>query len=168
MPKYTKYKRLAFYWLASFSLATPFYYLISLIMPHKHAFGAWYRMPAYHWEHPISYILIPCFFYGILANIFAKKFTSYNKIQRIFLTFVIIALTIALSSPFGGMLWHFHDMQAGYFPKNWLQIIIIEGISWGIQMGWVIILLSIPYNVFGSIICYFLTKKGIELFKIEE
>ena len=43
---------------------------------------------------------------------------------RILLTIVIIAATVLVSSPFGGMLWHYYDMKAGYFPTNWLAILV--------------------------------------------
>ena len=71
-------------------------------------------------------------------------------------------------SPFGGMLWHYHDMKFGFFPDNWISKMVNHGFSMGLELGWLIILFSIPYNIFGSIVCYFLTKKGIELFNGEE
>ncbi len=98
----------------------------------------------------------------------AGKFQNKKTRGRIYLTFLIIVLTILISSPFGGMLWHYHDMKAGYFPENWISKMISKGFIEGLQLGWFIILLSFPYNIFGSIICYFLTKKGIELFKYDK
>lgn len=134
-------------------------------MPNHYVFGVWFRMLAYHWQHPIQYILIPCFFYGIIATLISDTFTRRKISGQVFLTFEIIILTIILSSPFGGMLWLYHDMQAGFFPTNWVGTMITKGFSWGIESGWLIIGLSIPYNIFGSVFCYFLTKKGSELFK---
>ena len=157
-------KRLLFFWISSFILASLMYYLLWFIMPHNHVFAALYRMPLYHWNSPILYILIPCFFYGIVTLFLTKTFKNKNLLSRILITILIIILTILLSSPFGGMLWHYHDMKAGYFPINWFSKIISKGFYQGIVIGWIIIGLSVPYNIFGSIICYFLTKKGIELF----
>lgn len=37
----------------------------------------------------------------------------------------------------------------------------------GLQGGWLIVLLSIPYNIIMSVIFYLLIKKGNELFKTE-
>ena len=158
-------KRLLFYWTTSFILATILYYILWAIMPNHYVFGVWYRMFVYHWEHPVAFIIIPCFFYGIIATLFADKYSKQNLIRQIFLTIVIILLTIIVSSPFGGMLWHYYDMKAGYFPPNWFGKIISLGFEWGLEMGWLIVGLSIPYNVIGSITCFFLTKKGSELFK---
>ncbi|MDY7394550.1 hypothetical protein UMM65_04810 [Aureibaculum sp. 2210JD6-5] len=160
-------KRLLFYWVSSFFLATLVYYLLWVIMPGHRVFGSLYRMFLYHWKFPILYILIPCFFYGILATLLANKFKSKNVSGKIIITILIIVLTVLISSPFGGMLWHYHDMQAGYFPENWISKMVSYGISWGFQMGWIVIGLSVPYNIIGSVICYFLTKKGIELFNDE-
>ena len=97
-------KRLLFYWATSFILATILYYILWTIMPNHYVFGAWYRMFVYHWEHPIAFITIPCFFYGIIATLFADKFSKQNLIRQILLTIAIIILTIVISSPFGGML----------------------------------------------------------------
>jgi hypothetical protein len=134
-------------------------------MPLKYVFGTWYRMFLYHWEYPISFIAIPCFFYGIIATILADKFSNLIVSKQILLTLGIIIFTILLSSPFGGMLWHYYDMKAGYFPSNWSEKMLRLGFKWGLQIGWLVIGLSIPYNIIGSIACYYLTKKGSELFK---
>lgn len=156
--------RLLFFWISSFVLAYMLYYVLWLIIPNHRVFGTLYRMFIYHYAFPLQYIAIPCFFYGIFATLFTNKFRNKNTGGRIFITFLIICLTILASSPFGGMLWHFHDMMVGYFPKNWVSKMIKLGFVWGLEIGWFIILLSFPYNIFGSIICYFLTKKGIELY----
>lgn len=161
----TTINRVFFYWGASFVLAYSLYYVLWLIMPNHHVFGALYRMFLYHWQYPMQYIAIPCFFYGIIATLLAYKFQKSKTIGRIVLTTFIIVLTILISSPFGGMLWHYHDMKAGFFPENWFSKIITKGFKEGLEVGWFVILLSIPYNIGGSIICYFLTKKGAELFK---
>ena len=65
------------------------------------------------------------------------------------------------------MLWHFHDMKAGFFPTNWMSEIINKGFTEGLKTGWLVIILSLPYSLFGSTICFFLTKKGIEIINNE-
>ena len=158
-------KRLLFYWTTSFILATALYYILWAIMPNNYVFGALFRMFLYHWEHPVSFIAIPCFFYGIVATFFADKFSKQNIIGQILFTILIIALTLLVSSPFGGMLWHYYDMKAGYFPINWGGKMVRLGFEWGLEIGWLVVGLSIPYNIICSIGCYFLTKKGSKLFK---
>jgi hypothetical protein len=158
-------KRLLFYWASSFALATTLYYVLWVIMPFNYVFGMLFRMFLYHWEHPVAFIAIPCFFYGIIASLLANKFAQQNLKGKILLTLLIISLTVLVSSPFGGILWHYYDMKAGYFPSNWLAIMLGLGIEWGIEFGWQIVLRSIPYNIIGSILCYFLTQKGTQLFK---
>lgn len=165
MVKKITINRLFFYWVSSFILASSLYYVLELITPGHRVFGTLYRMLNYHSSYPIQFIAIPCLFYGIIASIFANKFQIKNTRGRIFLTLLIIVLTILISSPFGGMLWYYRDMKAVYFPANWISKMISRGFSGGLQLGWFLVLLSFPYNIFGSIICYFLTKKGMELFK---
>ena len=158
-------KRLLFYWTTSFILTTTLYYILRIVIPEL--FGLLYRMYAYHWTHPIPFIIIPCFFYGIIATIFTDRFSGQSRKKQTLLTITIIALTILVSSPFGGMLWHYYDMNAGYFPENWVWKMIKYGFYDGLPWGWLVIAFSIPYNIIGSIICYFLTKKGSEFFKTE-
>ena len=160
----TVFKRLIFYWISSFVLATLMYYILWLIMPQHYVFGVLYRMFVYHVEFPLQYIAIPCFIYGIIATLWADRFSNKNRSGQILLTVIIIVLTILLSSPFGGILWHYHDMKEGHFPTNWISKMFGQGFIWGLELGWLVIILSIPYNIIGSITCFFLTKKGAELY----
>lgn len=69
--------RLSFYWLASFLLASGGYFLLWLLLPSRAVFGTWYRMFLYHREHPLAYIAIPCFFYGIVAALLTDRFAFF-------------------------------------------------------------------------------------------
>ena len=158
-------KKILFFLFSSFVISTTGYYLLWLIMPKHYVFGVWYRMFLYHHENPIQYIMIPCFIYGIIASVFSEKFYKKELKEQIFSSLIIIILTILLSSILGGMLWNFHDMKAGYFPENWVLKLLTSGTSMGISTGWLIILLSVPYNILGIIVSFFLNKKGAELFR---
>jgi len=151
-------KRLLFYWITSFTIAVTMYYVLKVGFTDR-VFGSWFRMMHYHADNPISFIAIPVFFYGIIANYFADSFAKKSRKGQLYLTLIIVTLTILISSPFGGMLWHYYDMKAGWFPKNWGDKLFV-GFSEGLRTGWLIILLSFPYNIFGIVVAYFLTKKG--------
>ncbi|MBC7864576.1 MAG: hypothetical protein IAF38_16500, partial [Bacteroidia bacterium] len=146
-----KFKRLLFYWIASFFIAGSCYFLMWLIMPEHGVFGAMFRMYLYHWMHPIPFILIPCFFYGIFASLFSETFYKKKIFGKLLLTLLILVLTVLFSSPFGGMLWHYYDMCKGFFPQNWFSVMTSKGFSWGLELGWLIVLLSFPYNLLGCI-----------------
>jgi hypothetical protein len=158
-------KRLLFFWTTSFGAATLGFYLLWLVMPRHEVFASWFRMLPYHNQHPVSYILLPCFFYGCIATVFANRFRRQGKAGQLFTTLLIALLTLLFSSPAGGMLWHFHDMQAGYFPSNWVRYLVVNGFSMGISTGWLIIGLSLPYSLFGIIVCFYLTRTGAALFR---
>jgi len=158
-------QRLLFFWIAGFILALSGYFLLHCLMPDGQIFGALYRMFVYHWKHPVSYIAIPCFFYGIFATALSTYFNKRKLFGKIILTLLILILTILFSSPFGGMLWHYHDMQAGYFPVGWIKKMIVTGSEQGLEIGWVVILLSFPYNLLGAILCFFLSRYGAEKIK---
>lgn len=157
-------KRLFFYWISSSLLAIGVYYLLWLIMPEHEVFGRLFHMQGYHRRHPVPFILIPCFFYGIIATLFANVFFRSKVFAKILLTLLILVLTVVISSPFGGMLWQYYDMKAGYFPESWFTRMISRGFSWGLPIGWIIVVLSVPYNIIGAVMCYFLTKKGSEVY----
>ena len=159
------FKRAVFFWLMSFGLATAGYYLLRLVLPGHRVFGATYRMLLYHDAHPLPYIALCCCCYGLLAAGAAGSFLRRGSWGRVGTVGAICALTVALSAPFGGMLWHWHDMQAGFFPPDWPRILLLAGSRDGLAVGWLVVLLSVPYNVLGSIVCYFLTKTGAQLFQ---
>ena len=123
------------------------------------AFAALFRMFLYHYTHPMQYIGVVAACYALVATIW----TVFMKRMRTGLTrfleilFVII-VSLALACPLGGMLWHFHDMQAGFFPSFWLRK-LREGLSEGLQLGPVLILLSIPFNILSLIAGYFATDR---------
>lgn len=157
-------KQVLFYWASSFIIAILSYYLLWLVLPGHKVFASWYRMINYHMEYPLAFIAIPCFFYGIIATLFNKSFLQSHLKKRLMTNSFIILLVVYLSAPIGGMLWHFFDMKTGYFPRNWPYKLLVQGSADGLRVGWLIIVLSIPYNLLGIAISYALTKKGCDLF----
>ncbi|MBT8257272.1 MAG: hypothetical protein KJO49_02290 [Bacteroidia bacterium] len=158
-------RRLLLFWLLSFGIAVPAYYLLYEIMPNGFVFGKYFRMYLYHYQNPEQYIAIPCFFYGIIATVSADRFYRASFYGRIFWTAFIIVFTILISSPFGGMLWHLHDMQAGFYPKNWLKVLLLDGTLMGLQFGWLIMALSFPYSFLGILVSHLITKLGSQSFR---
>ena len=163
----TKNKRLKerfyFYWGTSFAIAALVYVVLWIVMPSHYVFGMLYRMHLYHYMFPAQYILIPCFFYGIIAAVLSDYFARQHLFMQLLLTAFIILLTVLISCPFGGMLWQLHDMSAGYVPNHWARKLFIEGPRMGLECGWFIVLLSIPYNIIGTVVCFFLTRKGARI-----
>ena len=156
--------RFLFYFITSFAIAISGYFLLSAFLFHNRVFASWFRMFPYHDQQPVPYTIIPCFVYSCIATVTVKLFNNLNLIKQIGLTALIVFLTIIFSSPLGGMLYYYHDMKAGYFPKNWISKMISSGVSDGLGIGWLIIALSIPYNVLGIVVCYFITKTGSRIF----
>ena len=154
------------FWLVSFGIALPAYFLLYEVMPSGYVFGKYFRMYLYHYQHPAQYIAIPCFFYGLIATATADRFYRSSLYGRLFWSAFIIGATILISSPFGGMLWHYHDMQAGFFPKDWISVLLLDGTTMGLQFGWLIIALSFPYSFLGIIVSHLITRTGSNLFRI--
>jgi hypothetical protein len=61
------------------------------------------------------------------------------------------------------MLWQYQDMQAGYFPENWFSVMLTKGFVMGLQYGWMVIMLSFPYNIITSVLGFYVTTKGSEI-----
>lgn len=121
-------------------------------------FASFYRMYAYHAAHPYQFIFIMCFVFAVLAAVFSGKFKVLPLGKQVLLTLLIVVLTIIISSPLGGILWHLHDMLSGHFPQKWLWKLIRYGFREGIQIGWLIVLMSVPYNILGTVISFFVMK----------
>lgn len=153
-----------FYLLVSFTTATAGYFILRMLSAGKEVFGSLYRMYSYHYRHPLSYILIPCVVYSMIVSIAGGELISKSIFRQLMLTLAIAFFTILFSFPIGGMLYYYHDMQAGYFPDNWLPVMMENGVSAGFENGWLIILLSFPYNLLGIVVCYFITKWGNRMF----
>jgi len=157
-------RRLLFFWLSSLALATAGYYLLRALLPGHRVFASWYRMLDYHDRHPLPYIAVCCFFYGLLAARYAPAIARQPLGRRLGGTALLVAGTVLLSSPVGGGLWYLHDMQAGYFPANW-PAVLLAGAGDGLLIGWLLLLLSVPYNALGIVTCYFLTLRGAARFR---
>ena len=153
-----------FYLLVSFAAAVLGYFIIKAIRSDNEVFGSLFRMSSYHHQHPFSYILIPCVLYSLIVTIGGSQPLNKSLLREVILTLAIVFFTILFSLPVGGMLYYYHDMRAGYFPDNWLPVMINDGTSKGFEAGWLIIALSFPYNVLGIVVCYFITKAGSHIF----
>ncbi|MBF9221317.1 hypothetical protein [Hymenobacter ruricola] len=151
--------RTGYYWLTSFGCAAAGYGLLWLLLPGHHVFGAPYRMILYHEAHPLAYIALCCGCFGPLAAVATDAFRRRGRWGRLGVVGLLALATVALSSPLGGLLWHWHDMQAGYFPADWPRQ-LVAGAAEGLTTGWLIVLLSVPYNVLGLLVCYGLLATG--------
>ncbi|MFZ4580065.1 MAG: hypothetical protein ACOYOB_16875 [Myxococcota bacterium] len=164
-------KRLAFFWISSFLLASSAYYLMLGLLNYPRTghsamspFWGLYRMPAYHWQHPLQYIALPCIFYGLFAASAAPFLARRRFLPRVAGALGLALGAVLVSSPFGGMLWHLHDMQAGWFPQNWLSRLVSDGFAQGLEMGWAVVAVAIPYNLIGLLVSVPLTRYGGRLF----
>jgi hypothetical protein len=153
-----------FYWLTSFGCAVAGYGLLWALLPGHRVFGAPYGMCLYHSAHPLSYIALCCGVFGPLAAGAADAFRRRGRWGRVGVVALLALATVALSTPLGGMLWEWHDMRAGYFPADWARVLFLNGTRDGLTVGWFIILLSIPYNVLGLLVCYGLLAVGARHF----
>ena len=158
-------KRIAFlfciYTVGCFSLASFVYAVLkaTLYGEQGHVFGALYRMFDYHNQYPYQYILVVAVVYGIIATLWACFWGSTQTGRTRGLCILsVLGLTVLCSSVPGGMLWSFHDMQAGYFPEGsqfWYTL--SWGASHGFGLGWLVFLLSFPYNILCTFAGYWMT-----------
>ena len=151
--------RTVFYWLTSFGCAAVGYGLLWMLLPGHHVFGAPYRMFLYHEAHPLAYIALCCGCFGPLAAATTDVFRRCGRWGRVGVVGLLALATVGLSSPLGGLLWHWHDMQAGYIPASWGRQ-LLSGAWQGFTTGWLVVLLSVPYNALGLPVCYGLLALG--------
>lgn len=153
-------KKCAFCFIAFFVVCfcglASLYRLVSLLMGE----------PAFPWvlfgwnhqvEHPMQYICVVAVCYAFVAALW----TVWMKRQRRGVLWslealAVIIVALVLACPLGGMLWHFHDMLAGFFPDFWLRK-LVGGFVDGLMVGPRLVFYSFPYNLIGLIAGYFVT-----------
>jgi hypothetical protein len=119
-------------------------------------------------EYPVPYLLTMAFVFAVVSALWLMlvmpRFTRFRFLQIMLLPW--IALIVA--GPIWGMLWVYHDMQAGFFPA-FSQM--IDYLLFGAQQGlfWllVIALASVPFNLlaYGAaclLLVLFVKRFGIE------
>ena len=144
------------YFVVCFGGLGSLYRLVSLLM-RESAFAWVPRMFVYHEQHPMQYIGIVAVSYALVAalwTVFMKR--PRRGVSRMLEVLAVILVALALACPLGGMLWHFHDMQAGFFPNFWLRK-LLGGFADGLMIGPRLIFYSLPYNLIGVIVGYFAT-----------
>ena len=105
--------------------------------------------------HPLAYFILAV--YAVIATTWAWTIGMRQTGFVRWLTIVaIIPVTIFIASFPGGMLWSWHDMQAGSVPTFWPRKLLLDG-RMGLECGWLVIGLSFPYNFCGMLAGIFVT-----------
>ena len=158
-------KLFAYYFCSTFTAASLGYFLLRAAFG-EGVFGALFRMFLYHRQHPFQYIALACSTFAVVAAFFTPRVAQLASAPQVLAIFSLMLGSIVIASVPGGVLWSIHDMQAGYFPggeRFWRALAC--GASSGLQVGWLIIALSFPFNLLGLITGYFITLYGLRLAK---
>jgi len=152
-------KSILLFGVVSFVAASVIYFVISLIF--EAPLGALYRMFLYHHAHPYQYISIVAVVYSIIAAIWAYYFHDTKKWKRHLGIGIVLLLTMVISNIACGVLWKIHDMQAGWFTQGGrFYSDLIWWAKTGLCLGWLIVALSIPYNIIMLVVGVILTDRG--------
>jgi len=118
-------------------------------------------MVEYHYQYPYQYIFVVAVAYGLTAAVWARFLGHLTGLKRVVSIVAVMFVALALSSVPGGLLWGIHDVQAGFVPR---LPVLRHNLMWaattGLTFGWVIIGLSIPYNILGCVAAYAVTHYG--------
>lgn len=158
------FRLFAFFAASAFLLGSLGYLALHAVNPRGYVFGGLYRMFLYHESHPFQYIAIVAFSYAVIATPCAVRWPHLVGWRRSAAIICIIVATVLAASVPGGVLWKIHDMQAGFFTTGarfWKDL--LWGASTGLQVGWLIIGFSVPYNIIGVIAGYSVTNFGFKL-----
>ena len=154
-------KKCVFYFVIYFAVCfgglAGLYRLVSLLMGEP-AFAWIPCMFVYHEQHPMQYIGVVAVCYALVAALWTVCMKRPRRgVSRMLEVLAVILVALALACPLGGMLWHFHDMQAGFFPNFWLRK-LLGGFADGLMIGPRLIFYSFPYNLIGVIFGYLATN----------
>jgi hypothetical protein len=131
-----------------------------VILGQPYVFGALYRMFTYHWEHPFQYIAVATIHYSLFASMWVTFWSNASGWRRWVQISLVLIASLLTSGIWGGVLWKYHDMRAGFFPEGGRMLSdILWGASTGFVVGPIIVLLSFPLNAMALIAGYFFTHK---------
>ncbi len=154
----------AFFATSAFVLGSLGYLALQAVMPRGYVFGRLYRMFLYHESHPFQYVAVIAVTYAGIATMCALRWPRLAGWPRFAAIVAIMVSTVLVASLPGGMLWKIHDMQAGFFTTGarfWNDL--LWGASTGLQIGWLVIALSLPYNIIGLFAGYAVTRYGFRI-----
>jgi len=150
--------------LSAFLLGIAGYKALHVVMPHGFVFGGLYRMFMYHESHPSQYVGIMALTYGTIATSWILRWPELVGWRQSGAIAAIILASILVASVPGGVLWKIHDMQAGFFTQGgrfWRDL--LWGAATGLEIGWMVMALSLPYNILGLIAGYGITRLGFRI-----
>ena len=132
------------------------YSLVSLLMG-----GSAFPWVLFGWnyqvEYPMQYICVVAVCYALVAALWTVCMKRQRRgVLRVLEVLAVILVALVLACPLGGMLWHFHDMLAGFFPDFWLRK-LLGGFVDGLVVGPRLVFYSFPYNLMALIVGYFAT-----------
>jgi len=117
--------------------------------------GYLFRMFMYPDQHPLQYVAVVAVPFAVLTALWTVTMNRRLHSKRWLQITGVILLSLVISSILGGLLWTFHDMQAGYFPAYDMMVDHFQqGAWWGLTLGPIIVALSIPMNVLAFVIAY--------------
>lgn len=111
---------------------------------------------------------VPAIIFGLLGSLISDKFLNSNTFCRVGLYAALIIMIILVSMPVVGAFWHILDMMAGYFPTNWLDVLITGAVPMGFQGVFLIALYLFPWSIIYIMFGYFLLSLSIRLSKHEK
>lgn len=149
---------------SAFLLAACGYFSLWLVIPEDSDIGAMYQIVKYHWSHPFHQIGLVSLCYALVATLVILSPVDPVRRWPKSSTLFIVILSLIIASPAGGVLWVLHDMQAGYVSEGqrfWEHI--GWGISYAVSISWLVILISVPYNLFGLVLGHLVTMQGYRM-----
>ena len=165
-------KKCAFYFTTYFVVCFcglgSLYWLVSLLM-NGSAFAWVPCMFEYQEKHPMQYIGVVAICYAAVAAVWTACMKRRRTgVLRILEVLAVILVALVLACPLGGMLWHFHDMLAGFFPDFWLRK-LLGGFAHGLMIGPLLVFYSFPYNLIGLIVgCFVTTCLNSFFYRLED
>jgi H+/Cl- antiporter ClcA len=153
-----------FMFTAAFVLGVLAYWLLRAAMPDGVVFASLPRMIGYHWQHPYQYIAVVAVVYALIGTLCAYRWPHIQGRRRRWAIVGIMVLGIVAASAPAGALWKIHDMQAGHFTSGpRFREDLVWGVKSGLELGWLVVALSVPYNIICLAGGYWITARGFVL-----
>lgn len=111
-------------------------------------YGSFYRMPSYHWDHPLAFWWIMCVSFGLVGTGWKTLTQKSRRWVRVSMGISVIPISVLLASIPASMLWAYYDVESGRFHGfEGTFTYMINQVPTGLQLSLPLFIISIPFNI---------------------
>ena len=137
------------------------------VWPGRPVFASLYRMYTYHDVHAYAFIAVVAVVFALSAAAVGPAVGRLTGWRRRFAILGVLVASVTLAGVPGGALWVVYDTLAGFVPSRpILQSNLLRGAGDGLVVGWLVVAVSVPFNVLAAASGCGLLEAGLRLARV--